>query len=798
MKSFPRAGLFFLLCILAGRLSVSAQIPLVSKIAIEHIGPHAVSDSLIRANIRSQEGKEFSPHMVDEDVKNLYATGYFINIRVAEEPVAGGSLKLIYIVQGKPLLTEIKFSGNKKYSDRKLKKKVKSKKNEPLDRRKLFEDAQEIQKMYEKAGYQKTTVKAVDSANENTGKGSVTFEVHEQPKIKIKDIVFENAKAFPQKKLRKQIKTKRRWFFSFLTGSGVVKEDEFEDDKDRLIEFYQNEGYIDFQIVGEPRREAISAKKMIIHFDVSEGTQYKVGAIEFKGNTLFSTNDFFNGVVVDKMLMKLRMTVGKTFTPGGLKKDVETLQDIYGAKGYIDTHVVAIKRPNPTTGTMDVVYQVEEGKQIRIEKIEIKGNIKTKDRVIRRELAVSPGEIYDTVRVKLSKQRLEGLDYFEKVDALPEESDAGPDRRNLVVGVDEKHTGQMLFGAGFSSVDSLVAFVEVSQGNFDLFKPPTFTGAGQKARLKAQVGTQRQDYEATFIEPWFLGRKLSFQADLFYRNLGFLSLNNIYDETHAGGRLSLTRALGSDFLRGTIFYGLENVDLKINPGFTTNNPPATNQTLTSAEIYNERGSRLVSKIGASLAYDTRNHALLPNKGQRTELLAEVAGPFGGDTDFYKLELRSAWYFKGFAEGHVIEIAGRGGVAQNFGNTPRVPIFDRWFLGGLYSLRGYRFRDVGPKDSLGTEPIGGDTYVFGTAEYSIPIIERLRIAAFYDIGNVYEQAFSFNPGNRAIYSDNWGLGLRIDIPHLGPLRFDYGIPISHDPGHGYAGKFQFGVGYKREF
>lgn len=209
--------------------------------------------------------------------------------------------------------------------------------------------------------------------------------------------------------------------------------------------------------------------------------------------------------------------------------------------------------------------------------------------------------------------------------------------------------------------------------------------------------------------------------------------------------------------------------------------------------------RLVSKIGVSLAYDTRNNGLIPSRGQRTELLAELAGgPFGGDTDFYRFELRHTRYIKGFLEGHILELSARAGVVEEYGDSTRVPLFDRWFLGGQYSLRGYGFRKVGPKDYL-NEPIGGRTYWTGTAEYSIPIIERLRFAMFYDIGMVYEDAYSFSEKNNGtgFYNDNWGIGIRLNLP-IGPLRLDYGIPITRDIRNNASGKFQFGVGYTRDF
>ena len=355
------------------------------------------------------------------------------------------------------------------------------------------------------------------------------------------------------------------------------------------------------------------------------------------------------------------------------------------------------------------------------------------------------------------------------------------------MGVNERNTGNVALGAGFSSVESILGFVELTQGNFDLFNPPWFMGGGQKFRLRAQVGARRQDYELSFIEPWFLGRKLAFSTDLYHRELRYLSRHDLYDERRTGARFGLTRALGSDFLIGGISYTLENIGIFNVP---TNAPNS---------IKEEEGDRLVSKVGLSLAYDTRNSVQLPDRGQRTEFRTEVAGgPFGGETDFYKLELTSHWFFKGFFEGHVLEVAGGLGTVDSYGNSDRVPLFDRWFLGGINSLRGFRFRDVGPKDQ--DEPIGGGTYWLGSVEYSVPIIERLRFALFYDIGMVYQDAFSFSQGtqNTGLYNDNWGLGLRLNIPYLGPLRLDYGIPIKADHANQSSGRFQFSVGYQRPF
>jgi outer membrane protein insertion porin family len=755
----------------------------VQRIEIRHVGPPAASDELIRSHIRVKPGEVYMRSGAQDDVRTLYTTGLFYNIRVVEERTADG-IAVIYQLQGKPVLTDIQFEGNKKYNNKKLLRRVTSRIGEPLDDRKLFTDSREILQMYQKAGFQKTQVKYRTDIDENAGRGKVTFEIEETPRVKIDRVDFVGAEAFTQRKLRKSIKTRRRWMFSWLTGTGVLKDDEFADDKDRLAEFYRNEGYIDFEIK-DIQFDYIDPRRMIIRFFVSEGRQYRVGGVDIKGNELFPAEDIIKG---DRLSTGLQMGVGSVFTPKGLATDIEAVRDFYGARGYVDTRVTAVQVPNIEQGTVDLVYEIvgEDRGVSRIEKIEIKGNTRTKDKVIRRELAVSPGEVFDMVRVKRSKTRLEQMGYFDKVETEVDPT-LYPNRKNLIIDVEEGPTGNFEFGAGFSSVDNLVGLIGYREGNFDLFNPPYFRGGGQKLRVTAQLGTRRKDFQISFTEPWFLDRRLALGTDLYYREFNFFS--DLYDLSQIGGRLSLTKALGSEFLIGGLSYTLEEVGISD----VSEQAPLV--------IRQEPRSQLISKFGTSLAYDTRNRAWgLPDRGQRTELLTELAGPFAGEVDFYKLELRSFWYFPGFFDQHVFEVGGEIGVVDTWGRSDRVPLFDRFFLGGISSLRGYRYHAVGPR--IEGEPIGGNTMWVGTAEYSLPVIpnfERLRFAVFYDIGNVYQKAYSFNPdGDRHFYNDNWGLGIRLNIPRLGPLRLDYGIPITHDRDLSGKGRFQFSVGFTRPF
>ncbi len=809
----------------------------VSGIEVTNIGPEVASADLVRANIHVKVGDVYNRRAVYDDIPNLYATGFFANIVIKERQTDDGVV-IIYVLQGRMRLTSITVDGNTEIKTTKLLKKATSHTGDPLDELKLLNDTQMMEKLYEDKGYTGTSIRyELVNLDQARGQVGVLFQVTEKPKIKIEDVQFIGARAFTQRKLRSVIKTRRHWIFSVFNGTGVFKQEEFDDDPDLLAEFYRNAGYIDFEITGTNITYP-TPRRMIVQFTVNEGRQYKVGTVSFKGAALLPTNAvshaFKPGPEPSSKFPAERtewraqrqlnrdfvMKAGDIFAPQALTKDLQAVEDYYGSKGYIDVvhggpKLLAVQIPNTDAGTMDVEYHIQEGQQFKIEKIEIRGNVKTRDKVIRRELAVSPGDTFDMLRVNLSKRRLDGLGYFTPengVQARPESDPTLPsDTKNLVINVEEQSTGNMTFGAGYDTVESVSGFVQVEERNFDLFKPPYFIGqgGGQKIRLYLQVGSLVQNYQLDFQEPWFMGRKLILDTSLYRSVSDFQSLNNLYNVSHTGFRVGLTRALGSDFLIGNVNYNLEQVNI-FN---VSQNAPTT--------ILNDSGAKLLNRFGVSLRWDSRNDVKLPNGGNVTSLSSTLTV---GDRSYLKTELSSAWYFKGFAKGHVLEIVGRAGVAQKLGNDD-VPFFDRYYLGGLRDLRGFDYPGVGPRevtqDGSEYEPIGGDTFWMGSIEYSVPVVGPVRLATFFDIGNVSSRAWSnggfpvtgkspqpvifgppgqgfqtFDAGNTGTYSDNWGVGLHIDIPNLGPLRLDYGIPIRHDQFNSSSGKFQFGVGFAR--
>ena len=428
---------------------------------------------------------------------------------------------------------------------------------------------------------------------------------------------------------------------------------------------------------------------------------------------------------------------------------------------------------------MDVNLAIREGDMAYLDLIEIRGNIKTKDKVIRREIATVPGEIYNSVKVDASKQRIENLGYFSHVTATPEDTDI-PNRKNVVLAVEEQRTGSFSFGAGFSSVDSILGFAEVTQGNFDIANPPYFTGAGQKARVRAQFGARRQDFLASFTEPWFMNKRLAAGFDLFFNDANYLSA--IYNQRTYGGDVRLGTGLG-EFNRADITYKIEQVEIyNISSG-------------ASQAIMQESGTRSKSSVGLNLSRDTRDNLLLPSKGYKAELWSEVAGGpiLMGQTDTYKVGVSGQIYFlMPWWEKNILSFNGSTGVVEIWDQGTRVPLFDRWFLGGPYSVRGFKFRDIGPKDGPGGEPIGGKTMAFLQSEYSVPVIDRVRVATFMDFGQVWANAYDWSSSAPVIGA---GIGLRLNLP-IGPINLDYGWPIRKDSNiTSDSGQFSFNVGTK---
>ncbi len=768
MKKFISLGsvaafLLFLGLICGSPQNVRAQGPegaTVTGIDVTYVGPQTVSKDRILANMRTKVGTPYSETKVEEDIRGLYATGKVQNVRIFGTP-SGSGVRVQVILATRALVTEIEVVGAHKLRARSVRARVKFKLPGPTDAEKLEEGRESINDYYQSKGFTDVKVDLQVVNNEERGTARAVYTIDEGEKGAIRQIRFEGNKTFSDRKLRKEMKTKAKTPISLFDKSGRLDQAQLQQDLDSIREYYQNHGYIDVAIP-EVRQERYE-KGVRLVVVVNEGVQYHVRQLSFSGEAA-STEARLRAV--------LKMKEGAVYSPEALTADSKAMNDGYGAGGYVDVQIQPEGVP-AGSGLVDLHYTIQEGDRAFVERVIIVGNTRTKDKVIRREVLVLPGDVYNTVRVDVSKQRLQNLGYFEKVETFPEETGI-PSRRNLLVQVEEKRTGALQFGAGYSTIDSIIGFVEFTQGNFDITNWPAFTGGGQKFRARAQFGSQRQDYEISLTEPYFLGYRLSLGGDIFYHGASFLS--SIYDERDYGfaitSRLPLT-----PFSYISLTYRLEEVEIfNVASG-------------ASPFIQIEAGTRLKSEITPSYTYDTRDNVFLTRKGHRFIATPHVAGGFlGGDIQTYGFDFQGAQYFL-LPLDNILLLNAEVAVVDTWGGGNSVPIFDRLFLGGANDLRGFNYRDVSPKD-LNGEPLGGRTLARFTIENTFPIIEKVRVAFFYDTGFVHADAYDF--GTTDIVGDV-GIGLRLNLP-VGPLRLDYGIPIYGKQGSS-GGKFNFSVGYQ---
>lgn len=744
--------------------------PIVRTIEVQYAGSQTISKEKILANMRTKVGKPYSETSVEEDIRSLYATGNVDNVRIFGEPLSDG-VKVIVVIAAKAQVSEVVINGVSELKPSRVRKQITMKAGDTLNEATIEEDRQKILEYYRTHGYTDVTVKVSTEIDEKEGKGRVIFEVLEGTKMTVRNVTFEGNNAFTSKQLSKVVKTARKTIFNILTKAGHVDSEQLDQDLQALRDFYQDKGYIEVQV--QPARIDHFGKKVDVIFPLVEGPQYHVGTVTFDGVQVFTT---------DEIERVTKLKTGSVYSPTAIKADIKAIQDLYGARGYVDFEAAAATTPQGDH-VMNLTYTFTEGAQSYVEHINISGNTRTKDKVIRREIALAPGDVFNTVRVDASKQRLQNLNYFSKTDLFPVDT-LIPGRKDLNVLVEEKRTGSFNFGAGFSSIDSLLGFAEITQSNFDLLKWPNFTGGGQKFRARLQYGTERKDFIMSLTEPYFLDYKLSVGGELFYREASYVS--DVYSERRYGGSLNARKALG-DFVSARVGYKLEDV------GIFNLADGVTEQIQQQADL----GMLLESQINAGLNYDSRDSVFLTRKGIKADAGALVSGgPLGGDTQIYGFNLEATKYML-LPGDTILTIIGEISTVTNWGGPNGVPIWDRLYLGGANNMRGFKYREVGPKDDHG-EPLGGSTLARATIEYTFPIIEKVRGAVFYDVGFVNAGSYDFSPteepnGSGGLAQDA-GIGLRVELP-IGPIRIDYGIPLQNDAYAGDGGHFNFNIGYQ---
>ncbi len=734
---------------------------MVKSIDIE--GNKSIGIATILAKIKTRVGVEYRQNVISDDLKRLYNSGYFSDVRVDRKD-EGDGLKVIISVVERPVVEEITFSKLHYFNKRVILSKIKTQVGKFLDKKALNDDVNTIKELYQKKGLTQVEVEVESFIDEVTNKITLHFVVREGFRVKVKKISVLGNAAYNDDKVIKAMKSRSAWMFN----SGYLKEEVLAEDMERIQAFYEKNGYIDAAVTYkvEPLRQGL----VNVDITVEEGKRFYIGDVLVSGNAVLSTAE------VESAIKEMRK--GKIFSKAKLADDVANVKSLYFDRGYIFAKVNESTSLNSSTGQVDLKLVIEEGGIAYINKIKIQGNTQTRDIVIRRELRMYPGDQFDGTKLRRSKDRLNNLGYFEDVNFDIEDTDQ-EEQKNLVVDVKEAKTGSFSFGGGYSTVDQLIGFVEIEQRNFDFSNWPTFTGGGQKISARAEIGSTKNNEMLSFTEPWLFDYPISAGFDLY--RMEYNRDNDTgyaYDQTRVGGKLRFGKEI-SEYLSTGAYYRLEKVDI------------SNMEDDVSQDLKEELGKNTVSSIGLSFTDDHRDSTISATKGWVGTISGDVAGgPLGGDKDFYRLETNAAYYIP-LKFSSVIELSARAGMVDAYGDSSKVPIFERYFVGGSRSIRGYDERGIGPIDANTEDPIGGEAIFVGSIEYTIPLIDVIKFAIFYDIGNVWGKYSDFM--STKLYAGT-GIGLRIKTP-IGPMNLDYGIPLDKQPGEedrNKNGKFYFSV------
>lgn len=716
---------------------------------IEMRGNKKIKDETIYANIKSRVGEPFSDETVQKDIKRLYSIGYFDDVRVEIDSFEGG-LRLFFIFKERPTIISVDFQGNKEFEIDKLKENITITSGTISNPSLLSDNVEKIISLYQSEGYWHVKVfPVIREVSEDAV--AVTFQIDEGQKVKIKGITIEGNKALSARKIKKVMKTKEWWLFSFITGSGVYTKEEIKADVERIRELYHSNGYI-YVVISEPLITlSPDEKKLYIKISVSEGDQYRMGEIKVAGNTVFTDAELFKHV---------KSASGKIFNRTELGNDIDNILNLYMEKGYARSDIYPLVNVNNEKKTVDVIFSITEGEIFKIGKVEISGNTRTRDKVIRREVRLDEGDTFNNKLLKRSYQRINNMDYFESVSITPKPR-VEEKLIDLDIKVKEKLTGMLSLGGGYSSIDKFMFFGEITQRN--LF------GKGLALSFKANLSSIRTEYKLSLSDPWFLDKPISASFSIYDESFEFPD----YDKRARGFSIGFGKEL-SEYIRGNIRYNLEEADIR------------NVSEDASSLIKDHEGVKVTSSISPSIWRDTRDNYLDPTSGTRHAFYTTFAG-IGGDNYFAKGLIDSAWYFPA-KWNTTFSLRGRVGYASGFAGK-ELPLYERFYVGGINTVRGLGFGEAGPRNEEG-EKIGGDKELIFNAEYIFPIAEDIKLKGlvFFDAGRSFD-----NDEDLSITElrPTAGIGFRWISP-FGPIRLEWGYNLDRKEDESDS-KIEFSMG-----
>jgi outer membrane protein insertion porin family len=747
----------------------------VSEVSVRYSGAATVDEARLRSFISTRSGEGYRSEKVDNDIKALYESGLVDDVRVLAEP-AGDSLKVIFDVTTRGTIVAVGFAGNSVFSDQKLAKETKLKVGGAMSDETILSARRNLETYYRGYGYPDVSITHRTQPSESGQGYDLIFIVDEGGKNEIREIRFEGNSTYDSRTLRKEMKVKEKGWFSWFSKSGRFEVDQLDADVEAVLDYYRTRGYLRASSPGA-RRDPVGDGRVDLVIPINEGEKYTVAGVGFGRMTVFTPEELYPA---------LTLNGGDGYSSKKMRDDIRMIRSYYGSRGYADATVTPdIRDAGPNK--VNIVYRITEGSRYRVGRINIGGNTKTQDKVIRREMPLKPGDYFNSVELETAKARLDNLQYFSDVQV-----DAQPGRggyRDVNVLVEERRTGSISAGIGFSSIDSIVGFINLEQTNFDIMNPWSFTGAGQRFGMNLRLGSERTDFSVSLVEPWFMDRQLALGGELFYRDFQFFS--EFFEQTNAGGAVYLRKPMGENSSI-KLEYRLEQVEIELEPSVATLSAASVNKGGPPSLLLPEEGEYLRSALVLNYLYDSRNAVIETRSGEKLDIGLSMAGTgLGGDVDVLGLTIQGQKYWN-FAWDSILSLNGELAFVDATDGT--VPIFDRLFLGGQGTLRGFEFRDLGPRDPVTGEAIGGQSLGFLSTEYTVPVIDNVRAAVFYDLGFV--NADSWDPSPSDLYHDI-GVGVRLKLPISPvPIALDYAIPVeSPDPLADKGGQFNFYLNYQ---
>jgi outer membrane protein insertion porin family len=756
-------------------LSVSAYAESISRIVVE--GNQRVEESTVLSYLRVKPGDAFDSEVIDESVKALFQTGLFADVQVFQR----GS-QLVIHVEENPMINRVNFEGNSEIKDSDLAKEIELRERMMFTRAKAQSDVQRVIALYRRTGYYNVTVSPkLIRLPEN--RVDLVFEINEGGETTIKEINFEGNNSFSDSDLRGKIVSSEHAWWKFLSHNDTYDVDRLSYDRELVRRYYLKNGFADIQVDPPDVRRTPDGKSFIITFTLIEGPRYKVADVAVNvGSAKLDEGGLRDGVTTG---------VGDTYDASKVDKTVENLTLEAARQGFVFAKVNPDIVRNAGQNTVDIRYDIVEGPRTYIERIDIIGNTRTEDQVIRRQLQLYEGDAFNRIMVDRARRRLTALDYFESID-FREDPGSAPDKVILAVVVKEKSTGQVNFSVGYSTSDGVIGSIGLQERNF--------MGKGQNVRLNTTLSLKRQQVDFSFTEPYFMGLPIAAGVDAFATRTDNQDISS-YNSEQVGGALRSGFNL-DEYSTISLKYGLEWQKIT-----------GVDTEVASPAVIESQGTYWKSQIGASYIWDNLDSPVLPTNGFRGEIDSTIAG-LGGNTFYASLEAHGWYFIPIYEEKVVLKVEGNAGMMAPLpGHT--VPLQDRFFMGGD-TFRGFAKSGVGPRqinNAGGTDAIGGQTYAIGTVEMTFPlgIPEEwgMRGALFSDFGTIFnapEQTVDYGTGDcqgsskstknctvfdTSAFRMSVGAGVIWQSP-FGPLRFDLAYPLLKAK-YDQTEWFQFSIG-----